>query len=52
MRSREEVMRLFDGFDLVDPGLVYVPQWRPDQAESVPAEQLNLWCLVGAGRKP
>jgi S-adenosyl methyltransferase len=52
MRSREEVARFFDGFDLVDPGVVYVPQWRPDPAESVPSEQLNLWCLVGAGRKP
>jgi S-adenosyl methyltransferase len=52
LRSREEITRLFDGFDLVDPGLVYVPQWRPDSAESAPAEQLNLWCLVGAARKP
>ncbi|HEY7429698.1 MAG TPA: SAM-dependent methyltransferase, partial [Streptosporangiaceae bacterium] len=52
MRSRSEIMRLFDGFDLVDPGLVYVPQWRPDPAESTPAQQLNLWCLVGVGRKP
>jgi hypothetical protein len=28
LRSREEIMRFFDGFELVEPGLVYVPQWR------------------------
>ncbi len=51
MRSHAEVMRFFDGFDLVDPGLVYVPQWRPDPTENAAADQANLWCLVGAGRK-
>ncbi|RKN41307.1 SAM-dependent methyltransferase [Streptomyces hoynatensis] len=30
MRSGEEVARFFDGFDLVDPGLVAMPDWRPD----------------------
>src|SRR5262249_13289462 len=27
MRSRADILRFFDGFDLVDPGLVYIPQW-------------------------
>jgi hypothetical protein len=30
VRSRAEILRLFDGFELVDPGLAYVSQWRPD----------------------
>jgi S-adenosyl methyltransferase len=28
MRSRAEILRFFDGFDLVEPGLVYIPEWR------------------------
>jgi hypothetical protein len=30
LRSRAEILPFFDGFDLVDPGLVYASQWRPD----------------------
>ncbi|MGC4896901.1 SAM-dependent methyltransferase [Micromonospora sp. DT31] len=30
VRDPAELTALFDGFDLVDPGVVWVPQWRPD----------------------
>jgi O-methyltransferase involved in polyketide biosynthesis len=30
LRSRAEVERFFDGFELVEPGLAQVPFWRPD----------------------
>ena len=52
VRSRAEILRFFDGFDLVDPGLVYVPLWRPDSPADVPSDPGKYWCLVGAGRKP
>lgn len=29
-RSRDEVARFLDGYELVDPGLVKVADWRPD----------------------
>lgn len=29
-RDRTGVSRFFAGFELVEPGLVYTPQWRPD----------------------
>jgi O-methyltransferase involved in polyketide biosynthesis len=29
-RGQAEVWRFFDGFELVEPGVVYAPQWRPD----------------------
>ena len=45
-RSRSEVERFFDGFDLVDPGLVYTPEWRPDGGE-FPGQAI----LAGVGRK-
>ena len=51
LRSRAEILRFFDGFDLVDPGLVHIPQWRPD-ASDVPADPSRFWVLVGVGQKP
>jgi hypothetical protein len=30
-RSRDEFSRFFDGLDLVDPGVVPIDQWRPDE---------------------
>jgi S-adenosyl methyltransferase len=52
MRSRAEILRFFDGFDLVDPGLVYIPQWRPDSPADVPSDPSKFWGLVGVARKP
>jgi SAM-dependent methyltransferase len=32
MRSRDEIARFFEGYDMVEPGLVPMPNWRPDTA--------------------
>ncbi|MET8025467.1 SAM-dependent methyltransferase [Streptomyces avermitilis] len=32
MRSREQVARFFEGYDMMEPGLVPMPNWRPDTA--------------------
>lgn len=34
-RSHAEILRFFDGWELLDPGLVYVPLWRPDEGDAV-----------------
>jgi S-adenosyl methyltransferase len=52
VRSRAEIQRLFDGFQLTEPGVVYVPQWRPDCPDEVPADPSQFWFLVGVGQKP
>ncbi|GLZ06632.1 hypothetical protein Acsp03_40980 [Actinomadura sp. NBRC 104412] len=52
LRGREQVMRLFDGFDLVDPGLTTLSLWRPDPGTSLPPEADRQWCYAGVGRKP
>jgi SAM-dependent methyltransferase len=52
MRSRAEILRFFDGFELLDPGLVYIPQWRPGSPADVPADPSKFWVLVGVARKP
>ena len=51
MRSRAEILRFFGDFDLVDPGLVYVSQWRPDSPGGVPADPSAHANLVGVARK-
>jgi hypothetical protein len=32
MRSREKIARFFEGYDMVEPGLVPMPHWRPETA--------------------
>jgi hypothetical protein len=48
-RSGAQIRRFFDGFNLVDPGLVPAYQWRPDPDAPGAA---GLWGLLsGVGRK-
>ena len=51
LRSRAEILRFFDGFELLEPGLVYIPQWRPDSPADVPDDPSTIWVRVGVGRK-
>jgi SAM-dependent methyltransferase len=48
-RSREQVLRFFDGLELVDPGLIRAPEWRPDSPEDM-ANPAEMW--AGVARKP
>jgi hypothetical protein len=34
LRTHEEILPFFSGFDLLPPGLVYAAQWRPDAPRS------------------
>jgi SAM-dependent methyltransferase len=50
-RSSEELGRLFDGFELLEPGLTTVAAWRPDhRRDSADADKFTM--LAGVGRKP
>jgi hypothetical protein len=50
-RSRDEVLALFDGFELVEPGLTTSANWRPDRlAAVVDPEEDGLY--AGVGVKP
>jgi hypothetical protein len=51
LRRRPDVLRFFDGFSLIDPGLVYLPEWRPDPSDDVPEDPRKFWGLVGVGRR-
>ncbi|GII76848.1 hypothetical protein Sru01_18300 [Sphaerisporangium rufum] len=48
-RERAEVAPFFDGFTLVEPGLVTVDAWRPDPADPAPAA--TRWLYGAVGRK-
>jgi SAM-dependent methyltransferase len=50
-RSRAEVERFFAGFELVEPGVVTVDQWRPESAGKVGDDQVMSCMHVGVGRK-
>jgi hypothetical protein len=41
--------RFFDGFDLIDPGLVTLDRWRPDPHD--PAPEGTGWMCGAIGRK-
>ncbi|GJF28808.1 hypothetical protein KNE206_15080 [Kitasatospora sp. NE20-6] len=49
MRSHAEVLRFFDGLELLEPGLVTAPQWRPDTAPEPTDAEVAIW--AGVGRK-
>jgi len=48
-RSREEMVRFFQGMDLVEPGLVRVEEWIPDPGAGQ-TDRSALWCAVGRKR--
>jgi SAM-dependent methyltransferase len=51
-RTRAGIGRFFDGFDLVEPGLVEVSQWRPETPAAT-APPTSAWTIVGGvARKP
>ncbi|MBQ1087677.1 SAM-dependent methyltransferase [Streptomyces sp. B93] len=53
LRSRTEFAHFFDGLELVDPGVVVVPDWHPELGEPVPGQDDGVIPGYGAvGRKP
>jgi hypothetical protein len=49
-RTRDEIGSFFDGFDLVPPGLVWVPEWRPDSPADVPENPAIVAAVGGVGK--
>ena len=54
LRSPEDIGRFFDGMELLDPGVVQLPQWRPDpqpdsRIDSASDPVVPHYC--GVGRK-
>ena len=47
-RSLAQVERFFEGFELLEPGVVQLPRWRPDAETRTPAYPVPI--LGGVGR--
>jgi O-methyltransferase involved in polyketide biosynthesis len=50
-RGHAAISRFFEGFDLLEPGVTVVNEWRPDSAEDRERPG-GEWFYVGVGRKP
>jgi hypothetical protein len=50
MRTREQATAFFNGFELVEPGVVFLSQWRP--TGEYYAQGGTRWAYAGVGRKP
>lgn len=51
LRGHAQISALFDGFPLVDPGLVQVPLWRPDGKTPRPKDLAKIAIYGGVGRR-
>ncbi|MFB6810093.1 SAM-dependent methyltransferase [Streptomyces sp. NPDC056387] len=56
MRSGEQITRFFDGFELVEPGVVSMPLWQPEGTEDpddaeAPEDPYAFSGFGGVGRK-
>jgi len=49
-RGRDEILRFFDGLDLVEPGLATVTRWR-EESPDAQLDAAGSWTLGGVGRK-
>jgi len=55
LRTPAQITEFFDGLELVEPGVVSLPRWRPDPAEAGAedgGEPAELDAFGGVGRKP
>jgi hypothetical protein len=50
LRTVDEIRGWFAGTELVEPGVVPVTRWRPEDVEVGQAEHIDAYC--GVGRKP
>jgi hypothetical protein len=51
-RYRDQIEAYFDGFELVEPGLVPTPQWRPEGPDDLlVSEPERVYFVAGVGRK-
>jgi hypothetical protein len=48
LRTRAEILRLFAGTDLVEPGVVSCSRWRPDQADPAAIVDVTHFCGVAS----
>jgi len=51
-RTRNQIQRLAKGLELVPPGVVWLPEWRPDPGTKAPPDPAEAYFYALAARKP
>jgi hypothetical protein len=51
-RTKDHFTALFDGFELVEPGVVFTPQWHPESPEDVGERPQDSAVYAAVGRRP
>ncbi|MGP4115258.1 SAM-dependent methyltransferase [Streptomyces sp. 4N509B] len=52
LRSMAQIAAFFEGLEMVEPGVVYLPYWHPDEPVDGPLDMAGLLVAGGVGRKP
>ncbi|MBK0867624.1 MAG: SAM-dependent methyltransferase [Saccharopolyspora sp.] len=52
LRGRRQLTEMMSGFELLSPGVVFAPEWRPESAEDVGPDPQRSVCYAAVGRKP
>jgi hypothetical protein len=52
LRTPEQIARFFDGLELLEPGIVSTPRWRPNVAGIGDGDPREVDQFCGVGRKP
>jgi hypothetical protein len=52
VRTGPEIAKLVVGLDMVEPGLVWTPHWRPEPGSPVPPNALESYYRAVVARKP
>ena len=51
LRTPEQITQFFDGLEPVEPGIVPVQRWRPDESSAELPENINMWGGVAIRRE-
>ena len=52
VRDKEEIISFFNGLEILPPGVVFNPEWRPEEPVEYPLDLGGLLIMGGVGRKP
>ncbi|MCX2732301.1 SAM-dependent methyltransferase [Saccharopolyspora sp. NFXS83] len=52
LRTAEQITGMLSGFDVLEPGVVFTPQWRPDSEEDVGPDPERAASYAAVCRKP
>ena len=50
-RTRDQITELLSGFTILDPGVVYLPLWRPEQGQPDESDPQRFASYAAVGRK-